>query len=144
VRKARSAIYVTALLMAASALPAPAATPSGGTRYTGKTSEGLGVRLRVSASGGYVASMHIRYDVHCSDGAVGAPSTDLYDLRIDGHGRFNFAGKYTVRRDGSRNRVRMHGLFSRRRASGSFVLTGKRKKVHCRSKRVSWHARAVS
>jgi hypothetical protein len=138
VRKARSAIYVTALLMAASALPAPAATPSGGTRYTGKTSEGLGVRLRVSASGGYVASMHIRYDVHCSDGA------DLYDLRIDGHGRFNFAGTYTVRRDGSRNRVRMHGRISRRRASGSFVLTGKRKKVHCRSKRVSWHARAVS
>jgi hypothetical protein len=126
------------------AAPIPAATPAGGERYAGKTSEALGVGLRISGNGRYVARMHVSYDVTCSDGARGARRTDLLDLRIDRHGRFGFEGSYTVRADKSKNRVRMHGTVSRRRASGSFVVNAKRKKVRCHSGRIVWHARAVS
>jgi hypothetical protein len=144
VRKARLAIFVAAPLMLAAAATAVAAAPNGAARYAGSTSQGLAVRLRVSADGGYVARMHIRYRVRCSDGASGAPVTDLFDLRIDRHGGFGFHGTYTGRSDKSKNHVRMHGKVSRGRAAGSFLLTARRNKVHCRSARIAWHAHATS
>jgi hypothetical protein len=144
VRKASAAIFAAALLMLVPAARATAALPAGGASYAGRTSEGLAVRLHVSARGGYVAHMHIRYRVRCADGARGAPVTDLFDLRIDGHGRFHFTGSYTGRADGSKNHVRMRGNISRRRATGTFVLSAKRKGVHCQSARIRWHARATS
>jgi hypothetical protein len=141
-RRASSAIFITAVLaLAASAL---AAMPVGGAHFSGKTSERLAVTLRVSGDGRYVARMHIRYRVACSDGATGASTTNLFDLRIDRHGRFRFDGTYTGRVDKSKNRVRMHGTVSRRRATGTFSLKAKRKKVRCHSARVRWHARLAS
>jgi hypothetical protein len=142
VRKVLSAIFVVALL--ASAPPVLGALPAGGARYSGKSSERLGVKLRLSGDGRYVARMHIRYRVRCSDGARGAPTTDLFDLRIDRHGRFRFNGSYTGRVDNSKNRVRMRGTVSRRRATGSFRLSAKRKRVRCHSAKVRWHARLAS
>ena len=118
--------------------------PSGGARYSGDTSERLGVKLGISGDARYVAHMHIRYRVSCSDGARGAPTTDLFDLRIDRHGRFAFTGTYTGRVDGSKNHVRMHGRVSRRRATGTFSLKAKRDKVRCHSRKVRWHARLGS
>src|SRR4051812_14119862 len=143
VRKGRSAIFAASLLLLA-AVAAQAARPVGDARYSGKTSEGLGVSVRVSRGGGYVARMAIRYHVKCTDGARGTPVTDLFDLRIDADGGFGFDGTYTGRVDKSRNHVRMHGTISRQRASGSFRLTAKRGKTRCHSGRVRWHARAVS
>jgi hypothetical protein len=142
VRRHIPAISVVALL--ALAPPVLAAMPSGGARYSGKTSERLGVRLGISSDAHFVARMHIRYRVKCSDGARGAPTTDLFDLRIDRHGRFAFNGTYTGRVDESKNHVRMHGRVSRRRATGTFSLTAKRNKVRCHSGKVRWHARLGS
>lgn len=143
-RRARKAIFAAALLVLLVAGTAPGRLPSGGTRYAGHTSERLPVTLRVAAGGGRVAHMHIRYRVRCSDGARGAPFTDLSDLRIDRHGRFAFTGTYTGRTDGSKNRVELHGTISESRATGTFALSARRKSVRCHSGRVSWHARAAS
>ena len=118
--------------------------PAGGSHYAGQTSEHLGVTLRVSGDGGYVARMRVRYRVKCADGARGTPSTSLFDLKVDSHGRFGFNGTYTGKVDKSRNRVKLHGKISARRAAGTFVLAAKRKKVRCNSARISWHARVAS
>jgi hypothetical protein len=144
VRRVRSAIFLgaaTALVVAAAAF---AAMPAGGARYAGRTSEHLRVTLRVSGDGAYVAHMRIRFRVKCDDGARGRPSTDLADLRIDRHGGFEFDGTYTGKVDRSRNHVRLQGTISARRASGTFKLTAKRKKVRCHSARITWHARVAS
>lgn len=131
-------------MLAAATGAADAAAPAGGARYAGTDSDGLPVHLRVSHGAGYVARMTIRYRVTCDDGAQGSPTTNLFDLRIDRHGRFRFNGTYTGHADGSKNHVHMHGRISRRRASGTFVLDGKRGKVRCRSSHVTWHARVNS
>jgi hypothetical protein len=145
VRRVSQAIFLVALFaLVAIARPAFAAMPAGSASYSGKTSERLGVKLRIASDGQYVARMHIRYRVTCSDGARGAPTTDLFDLHIDGHGRFGFNGTYTGRVDKSKNRVRMHGRVSSRRATGTFTLKAKRKKVRCHSANVRWHARLAS
>lgn len=142
--RVRSAISVAALFTLAAVPVALASMPARGARYSGKTSEGLRVGLRVSGDGRYVAHMQIRYRVTCAGGATGTPSTELFDLRLDRHGRFRFRGTYTGRVDGSKNHVHLRGSVSRRRATGSFSLTAKRKKLHCHSGRVAWHARVAS
>jgi hypothetical protein len=142
VRRVRSAIFLAALF--ALVPPALAARPVGGERYSGKTSERLGVTLRVSPDDRYVAHMRIRYRVKCDDGASGTPSTSLFDLHLDRHGGFQFNGTYTGRVDRSKNRVRLRGTVSKLRATGTFRLTAKREKVSCRSARITWHARVAS
>jgi hypothetical protein len=144
VPRVRSVISLAALLTLAAVPVALGSMPAGGARYSGKTSEGLRVNVRVSGDGRYVAHMRIRYRVTCSGGAKGAPSTDLFDLRLDRHGRFRFKGTYTGRADKSKNHVHLRGSVSRRRATGTFSLTAKRKKLSCRSGRVVWHARLAS
>jgi len=121
-----------------------AALPSGGAHYAGKTSEDLGVTLQVARDGHYVGRMRIHYHVKCADGARGAPSTTLFDLHLNRHGRFGFKGTYTGRVDDSKNHVTLRGRVSAHRASGTFKLTAKREKVRCNSARVRWHARVGS
>lgn len=137
-----AAVLATALLVSSVAL---AALP-GKAQYSGQTSDHSTVRLRLSNSGKRVAKLRIYYAVNCNDGKSHTTYTDVLNLRLAKNGAFAGKGSYIGSGDGSKNKFKIAGKVTTKKATGTFSLTASGtdpttgQTVDCKTGSLTWSA----
>jgi hypothetical protein len=137
------------LIAVATLVPVPLAVASkldGGAHYSGKTSDGNSVTLRLSGNRQRVARMRIHYTLQCDNGQRETTYTDILNAPVRGGQKFTSSGSYTGTGDQSLNKFKATGTLKRRTASGTFSLsyTGPKNAagdaVSCKTGALRWHA----
>lgn len=138
----RTTAVCTALVAAVAIVPAASALKlPGRAKYVGKTSDGGSVQLRLSHDAKRVARMRIHYTLHCPGGKKSKTYTVILNARVHHSRSFGSAGSYTGTSDKSKNKFRLSGILSKRRAAGTFTLTNVHGKTRCSTGKLRWHAR---
>ena len=137
---------IALLLAAATALlAAPVALAlTGGTKYSGKTSDDRAVSLRLTSDAKHVKRFHIRYTVDCDDDEPRKPTyTDVLNAKVRSDNTFRASGTYKGSGDNSTNKFRLAGELTKRKASGTFSLkaTSADDSIHCTTGKLSWTAK---
>src|SRR5205085_1082624 len=108
---------------AAVAIAAPVALAlPGGATYTGTTSAGKAVALKLSTDGTRIKRMRINYHVTCDNGGATDTYTDIRGAQIHKNHAFSVSGTYTGSQDGSKNKFSVSGKVWNRAAHGKFSL----------------------
>jgi hypothetical protein len=141
-----TALCLLALAALVAVPAAPAAKLVAGERYSGQTSDGDPVQLRLSGNLQRVARMRIHYTLQCSNGNRESSYTDILNAPVRGGKKFTLKGSYTGTDDQSLNTFRVSGKLTRSHANGTFSLTYTGAKaaggesVSCKTGRLRWHA----
>jgi hypothetical protein len=140
----RGVIPAALAALAFAAAPALAALP-GGAKYSGTTSDGNPVVVKLTGDAKYVKRMRITYDLKCAGGGTAHSYTDVLGVRIKKDRTFSRSGTYTGSSDGSKNSFRLSGKLSATTAHGKFSLTSTvksgKKKIRCETGKLSWSAK---
>jgi hypothetical protein len=145
----RSTALCVAVIAAIGAVPAASAMKlPARAKYVGKTSQGASVQLRLSHDAKRIARMRIHYKLRCDNKSTVETYTVINNPRVRAKRHFGAAGTYTGTSDKSKNKFKVTGTLTRRRAHGTFSLNSvvKRadgRRVHCQTGDVRWHARRV-
>ena len=137
----RTALPAVVLALLAAVPIALAAAPSGGTKYSGKTSAGEPVSLRLNGNAHRVKRLRIYYTLTCKDGRTSYTYTDILNAKLGSDHSFAVSGMYTGSVDGSKNSFKASGKVRAKRASGKFSLTSAIGKLKCRSGKLTWSAK---
>ena len=142
---ARRTAAAATLVLSAAVPAAAAAGLHGGARYSGKTSAGEAVSLKLNAKATRVKRLRVYYTLKCNDDRMSYTYTDVFGVRLRKDHGFSASGTYTGSTDGSRNSFKLSGKVRVNRANGKFSLTMTRKvggtRLKCRSGKLSWSAR---
>jgi hypothetical protein len=142
---ARKTAAAASLVLCVAVPTATAAGLHGGARYSGKTSAGEAVTLKLNGKATRVKKLRIYYTLKCNDDRMSYTYTDVFGARLRKDHGFSASGTYTGSTDGSRNSFKLSGKVRANRARGKFSLTMTRKiggaKLKCRSGKLSWSAK---
>jgi hypothetical protein len=142
---ARKTAAAAALVLCAAVPAAMAAGLTGGARYSGKTSAGDAVTLKLNGKASRVKKLRIYYTLKCNDGQMSYTYTDVFGARLRSDHGFSASGTYTGSTDGSKNTFKLSGKVRPSKARGKFSLTMTRKlggtKLRCKSGKLTWSAK---
>jgi hypothetical protein len=140
--------HLLPLLVASLSIAAPAALAAlpGSAKYTGTTSDGNAVTVKLSADGSHVKRIRVSYQVNCDNGQSGKTYTDILGAKIRKNHSFSASGTYTGSKDGSKNTFHVSGKVWTNTAHGTFSLkaTGKQAgggKLTCTTGKLTWSAK---
>jgi hypothetical protein len=141
----KTAAIATALAVSIAVPTALAAAPAGGSKYSGKTSAGEPVTLRLNGKASRVKRLRIYYTLTCDDGRTSYTYTDVLNPRLRSDHSFAASGTYTGSSDGSQNSFKLSGKVWAKKAGGKFSLaatgTVEGTKLHCKTGKLSWSAK---